>query len=81
MEMIRGLVERIEVAPGEMRGKVTVTLYGALASILDFALGATNEKATACGGLCRVLMVAGEGFGLCRTRGKVFARLVLRSRR
>ena len=35
MEIIRGLIERIEVAPGEARGKATVTLEGALASILD----------------------------------------------
>ncbi len=67
MEIIRGLIERIEVAPGDMRGKANVTLYGALASILDFAVGATNAKATANGGLCRVLMVAGAGLGLCRT--------------
>ncbi len=62
MEIIRGLIERIEVAPGQARGKANVTLYGALASILDFALGATHAKATADGGLCRVLMVAGAGF-------------------
>ena len=59
MEIIRGLIERIEVAPGQARGKANVTLYGALASILDFALGATHAKATADGGSCRVLMVAG----------------------
>ncbi|MBC2837614.1 hypothetical protein H7F16_19005 [Gemmobacter straminiformis] len=62
MEIIRSLVERIEVTPGATRGKATVTLYGALASILDFALGATHAKATADGGLCRSLMVAGAGF-------------------
>jgi site-specific DNA recombinase len=62
MEIIRGLIERIEVAPGDMGGKANVTLYGALASILDFAMCATNAKATAGGGLCRVLLVAGAGF-------------------
>ncbi len=62
MEIIRGLIERIEVAPGSRRGKADVTLYGALASILDFALGAQNTKATANGGFGRVLMVAGAGF-------------------
>jgi site-specific DNA recombinase len=67
MEIIRSLVHRIEIAPGDMRGKANVTLYGALASILDFAMGATNAKATANGGFGRVLMVAGAGFGLCRT--------------
>ncbi|WP_158241909.1 hypothetical protein [Tabrizicola sp. TH137] len=62
MEIIRSLVQRIEVAPGAKRGEAQVTLYGALASILDFALGAQNTKATADGGLCRVLLVAGAGF-------------------
>ena len=62
MEIIRGLIERIEVAPGGTRGKADVTLYGALASILDFALGSKNARATANGGLGRVLMVAGAGF-------------------
>ena len=42
--------------------KANVTLYGALASILEFAFAAQNTKATANGGLCRVLMVAGAGF-------------------
>ncbi|MBU9700028.1 recombinase family protein [Rhodobacteraceae bacterium HSP-20] len=62
MEIIRSLVQRIEVAAGAKRGPASVTLYGALASVLEFALGATNAKATANGGLCRVLMVAGAGF-------------------
>ena len=61
MEIIRSLVERIDIAPSATRGKAEVTLYGALASILDFAMGATNAKATADGGLCRVLLVAGAG--------------------
>jgi hypothetical protein len=61
IEIIRGLIERIEVTPGQARGKANVTLYGALASILDFAMGATNAKATANGGSCRVFMVAGAG--------------------
>lgn len=30
MESIRGLVQRIDVAPGEIRGRTSVTLYGAL---------------------------------------------------
>jgi len=62
MEIIRSLVQRIEVAPGAKRGEAQVTLYGALAAILDFAMGAQNTKATADGGLCRVLLVAGAGF-------------------
>jgi hypothetical protein len=47
---------------GAVHGKANVALYGALASILDFAMGATHAKATADGGLCRVFMVAGAGF-------------------
>ena len=62
MEIIRSLVQRIEVAPGATRGKAQLTLYGALASIFDFAVGGQNTKATADGGLCRVLLVAGAGF-------------------
>jgi hypothetical protein len=54
MKIVRGLIERIEVALGEAGGKGSVTHYGALASILDFAMGATHAKATADGGLCRV---------------------------
>jgi site-specific DNA recombinase len=61
MKIVRGLIERIEVALGEAGGKGSVTHYGALASILDFAMGATHAKATADGGLCRVIMVAGAG--------------------
>lgn len=68
MEIIRSLVQRIEVAPGGTRGKASVTLYGALASILDFAMGAQNTKATADGGLCRVLLVAGAGSEHCLAR-------------
>ena len=62
VEIIRSLVQRIEVAPGAKRGEAQVTLFGALASILDFAVGAQNAKATADGGFCRVLLVAGAGF-------------------
>ena len=62
MDLLRSLIDRIEVSPGEMRGQANVTLHGALASILDFAASTANAKATANGGLCRVLMVAGTGF-------------------
>jgi site-specific DNA recombinase len=54
MEIIRGLIERIEVSPGDVRGKANGTLYSALALMLDFSMDATNAQATACGGLCRV---------------------------
>ena len=62
MEIIRSLVQRIEVSLGAKRGEAQITLYGALASILDFAIEAQNAKATANGGFGRVLMVAGAGF-------------------
>ncbi len=63
MESIRSLVERIEVSPGEKRGNPSVVLFGALASLLDFACA--QKTATATGGSDdggRVLMVAGVGF-------------------
>ncbi|MEI8146161.1 MAG: hypothetical protein WCH83_11920 [Alphaproteobacteria bacterium] len=63
MEIIRQLIERIEVKGGKARGQPEVTLVGGLASILDFALADNARKAAANGsGLCRVLMVAGAGF-------------------
>ena len=62
MDLLRSLIDRIEVSPGEMRGQANVTLHGALASILDFAASTANAKATANGGSGRVLMVAGTGF-------------------
>jgi len=66
MKIVRGLIDRIEVALGEAGGKGSETRDGALASILDFAMGATNAKATADAGSCRVLMVAGEHSLQCR---------------
>ncbi|WP_373444401.1 recombinase family protein [Ruegeria atlantica] len=63
MEAIRGLIERIEVSPGETRGHPNVILTGALASVLDFACAPKTTAATGDsddGG--RVLMVAGVGF-------------------
>lgn len=44
MEVIRRLVERIEVRPGAKRGQPDVTLVGALASILNFACRADKKK-------------------------------------
>ncbi len=70
MDTIRGLIERIEVSPGEKRGQPNVVLVGALASILNFACA---QKTIAANGGSddggRVLMVAGAGFDLCRTSG------------
>ena len=61
IDIIRSMIERIEVRAGQERGKPDVILIGALAQILAF----THQMTTAAscsedGG--RVLMVAGVGF-------------------
>jgi site-specific DNA recombinase len=60
VEVIRSLIDRIEIHPGEKRGHCDVLLVGALAHILDFA----HKKRTAAhgGGGGTYLMVAGVGF-------------------
>ena len=61
MELIRSMIERIEVHAGKEHGEPDVVLVGALAQILAF----TQQKTTAApgsGGGGRVLMVAGAGF-------------------
>ena len=60
MELIRSLIERIEVHKGEERGNPEVILIGALSEILAF----TQDKSTASpnGDSGRGLMVAGVGF-------------------
>ena len=59
VETIRSLVDRIEILPGEARGRCEVTIVGSLAQILAFA-----QKTTAAltGGGGTSLMVAGVGF-------------------
>ena len=57
MEIIRTLIERIEVHPGNKRGQCELVLVGALAGILSFA---TNKNTTPEGGTN--LLVAGVGF-------------------
>ncbi len=47
-EIIRALIERIEVHAGEKRGEADVSLVGALARILDYACG-QQESAASCG--------------------------------
>ncbi|MBT5263353.1 MAG: hypothetical protein HOL85_00865, partial [Rhodospirillaceae bacterium] len=59
MEIMRSLVDRIEVAPGTKRGEPEVLLVGALASILDYAATPTKNAASVGDGVGRVLMVAG----------------------
>ena len=58
MELIRSLIERIEVFPGQKRGNPEVTLIGALAQILTFGQTKTTT-ATSLEDDGRVLMVAG----------------------
>ena len=61
-DLLRSLIQRIEISAGPTRGHAEVRIFGALASILDFALESTNAQATADGGWCMVLMVAGAGY-------------------
>ena len=61
MELIRSLIDRIEVFPGKKRGNPDVNLVGALAQILAF--GQTkNPTANSLEADGRVLVVAGVGF-------------------
>ena len=60
MEIIRLMIERIEVSAGQERGKPDVVLVGALAQILTFTQ--QNKTAASNGSDGRVLMVAGVGF-------------------
>jgi site-specific DNA recombinase len=62
MEIMRSMVDRIEVSPGTKRGEPEVLLVGALASILDYAATPTKNAASYGDGVGRVLMVAGVGF-------------------
>ena len=59
VETIRSIVDRIEILPGEARGRCEVTIVGALAQILAFAQKTT---AASTGGGGTSLMVAGVGF-------------------
>jgi hypothetical protein len=64
VDIIRSLVNRIEVAAGPKRGRCQVTIVGALAQILAFAH--QNTTAASKGG-GTYLMVAGERNHLYRT--------------
>nr|MBC8269582.1 hypothetical protein [Rhodospirillaceae bacterium] len=57
MEIIRSMIDRIEVSVGEERGKAEVILVGALAQILTFTQ--QNKTAASNGSDGRVLLVAG----------------------
>ncbi|MFZ8899255.1 MAG: recombinase family protein, partial [Alphaproteobacteria bacterium] len=61
--IIRSLIDRIEITPGEKRGDPQVQLVGGLAAILELA--ASRQQKTTIqldSGFGRVLMVAGAGF-------------------
>jgi site-specific DNA recombinase len=60
MDIIRSIIDHIEVHAGTERGKPDVVLVGALAQILAFAQ--QNKTAASNGSDGRVLMVAGAGF-------------------
>ena len=60
MELIRSMIDHIEVHAGEDRDKPEVILVGALAQILAFTQ--QNKTAASNGSDGRVLMVAGVGF-------------------
>ena len=60
VDTIRSLIDRIEVHPGQMRGRCEVIVVGALAQVLAFAQQKTTAASSGDGGT--FLMVAGVGF-------------------
>ena len=60
MDLIRSMIDHIEIHVGTERGRPDVILVGALAQILAFTQ--QNKTVASNGGDGRVLMVAGEGF-------------------
>jgi site-specific DNA recombinase len=66
VEIIRSLLDRIEVRPGQERGHCEVSIVGALAQILAFAQQKTTAASSGDGGT--FLMVAGTRSHLYRTR-------------
>jgi hypothetical protein len=65
VEIIRSLLDRIEVHPGQERGRCEVMIVGALAQIIGFAHQKTTAAAWGDGGT--FLMVAGARNPLYRT--------------
>ena len=59
MDIIRSMIERVEVSEGVERSKPNVVLVGDLAAILAYT---QNNTAASIGDDGRVLMVAGTGF-------------------
>lgn len=62
MEVIRSMIDRIEVHAGDRRGRPEVILVGALAPILTYLQPTNNNAAPKGDGAGRVLLVAGAGF-------------------
>ena len=60
MDIVRSMIDRIEIHTGAERGKPDVILVGALAQILAFTQ--QNKTAATNGSDGRVFMVAGVGF-------------------
>jgi site-specific DNA recombinase len=61
--IIRSLIDRIEITPGQKRGNSQVQLVGGLAAILELAVsGQQKTTIQSDSGFGRVLMVAGAGF-------------------
>jgi len=60
VEIIRSLVERVEILPRKERGQCDVVLFGALAQILAYSHQKNTAASNGDDGTC--LMVAGEGF-------------------
>ena len=70
MELIRSMIEKIEVHDGEERGKPDVILVGVLAQILAFTQQNNTAASNGSGG--RVLMVAGARCQRFRTPVSTF---------
>ena len=61
--IIRSLIDRIEIIPGERRGDPQVQLVGGLAAILELAVSGQQKTAVQMdSGVVRIFMVAGAGF-------------------
>jgi hypothetical protein len=73
-EILRGLIETIELRPEDTG--YAIFLRGDLAGILSLSLGHTSKKPATgkVDGLSQLALVAGVGFGLCRTVGAMGVR-------
>ena len=60
-ELIHAMIDKIEVAASDQRGKADVALIGALAAIVECAPSPNENAASEGGDVGRVLVVAGAG--------------------